>query len=75
MTSKFKPKIEKQLDKRGWTKDSVRDTIANPHQTKPTRDTRYLPDGSKMNDPATAYIMESFKVESFIFPLLKHLIF
>jgi hypothetical protein len=56
MTSNFESKIEKQLEKRGWTKESVQDTITNYHQTKQTRDTRYLPDGSKMDDPATAYI-------------------
>ena len=60
VTYKFDSKIKKQLDKRGWSKDSVQDTITNPYQTKPTRDIRRstLPDGSeiRMDDSATAYI-------------------
>ncbi len=49
-------KIEKQLGKRGWTKGQVEGTISNPHRTVSTRDTRNLPGGGKMNDPATAYV-------------------
>lgn len=52
----FEPKIEKQLGKRGWTKESIKDTIQNPSRTVDTRDIRHLPDGTKLNDPATAYI-------------------
>ncbi|MFN7216296.1 colicin E5-related ribonuclease [Microcystis sp.] len=56
VTSKFEPKIEKQLDKRGWTKETVQETIDNANNIKSTKDTRHLPDGSRMDDPATAYI-------------------
>lgn len=52
----FEPKINKQLPKRGWTADDVRELIENPGRTVPTRDTRYLPDGTRANAPATAYI-------------------
>ena len=50
-------KIEGQMAKRGWTQESVEDLIANPSQTVPTRDTRWLPGGAGRSDaPATAYI-------------------
>ncbi len=49
------PKIRKQMDKRGWTQTDIDDTIANPTRTVETRDTRWNPDGTKNNDPATAY--------------------
>jgi Colicin E5 ribonuclease domain len=56
--SKFEPKIERQMGKRGWTKESVDDTIRNPDRTVATRDTRWRADGTRSDDPATAYINE-----------------
>lgn len=52
----IEPKIEKQLGKRGWTKESVKVTIQKPSRTVDTRDTRHLPDGTTLDDPAIAYI-------------------
>ncbi len=53
----FDPKkIGKQMDKRGWTEDSIKDTLNNPVKTVKTQDTRWLPGAEKpLNDPATAY--------------------
>jgi RHS repeat-associated protein len=48
-------KIEKQIAKRGWSRQSVDDAIANPTRTVATKDTRHLPGGGRMDDPATAY--------------------
>jgi RHS repeat-associated protein len=56
VTTSFGKKIEAQLDKRGWTKDDVNGTIANPDRTVATTDSRYQPDGTRLNDPATAYV-------------------
>jgi hypothetical protein len=56
--TQFGPKIEKQLAKRGWTKDLVEETIEKPARTVRTRDTRHLPDGGRLDDPATAYYSE-----------------
>jgi len=56
VTTTFGSKIEAQLGKRGWTKDEVNGTIASPDRTAATTDSRYLSDGSRMSDPATAYI-------------------
>lgn len=50
------PKIQKQMDPRGWTNESIQNTINNPARTVVTRDTRWKPDGTKMDDPATGYI-------------------
>jgi len=52
----FEPKILKQLAKRGWTVAMVQATINNPYLTVATTDTRYLSEGNRNNDPATAYI-------------------
>ncbi len=49
-------KIQRQMGKRGWTDSEVEDTITNPARTVPTRDTRHLPGGGRMDDPATAYM-------------------
>ncbi|HEX6369730.1 MAG TPA: colicin E5-related ribonuclease [Longimicrobium sp.] len=49
-------KILKQMSKRGWDEALVKSTINNPARTVPTRDTRHLPGGGNMDDPATAYI-------------------
>jgi hypothetical protein len=53
--TKFGEKIADQLTERGWTKALVQSTIDNPIRTAPRRDTRHLPGGSRMNEPATAY--------------------
>jgi hypothetical protein len=52
---KFGIKIRKQLSKRGWTEESVREVINKPVRTKPTRDVRHRRDGTQENAPATAY--------------------
>ncbi|MEQ8754545.1 MAG: colicin E5-related ribonuclease [Coleofasciculus sp. G1-WW12-02] len=52
---KISIKIEKQLSKRGWTLESVMETINKPAYTKPTRDERHRSDATQANDPATAY--------------------
>ncbi|MDX2185176.1 MAG: colicin E5-related ribonuclease [Gemmatimonadaceae bacterium] len=49
-------KVGRQMGTRGWTQESVAETIARPSRTAATRDTRFLSDGSRMDDPATAYI-------------------
>ncbi|HAK72623.1 MAG TPA: hypothetical protein DCP36_01805, partial [Sporomusaceae bacterium] len=53
----FDPKkIGKQMNKRGWTEDSIKDTLNDPVKTVKTQDTRWLPGAEKpLNDPATAY--------------------
>ncbi len=54
--SNIEAKIAKQMEKRGWTTEGIDSTVNNPSQTVATTDTRWRPDGTKMNDPATAYI-------------------
>jgi len=56
MNIKFGRKIEKQMLKRGWTKKLISDTITNPYRVISVKDTRYLADGKRINDPATAYM-------------------
>jgi len=56
MLTKFGDKINKQMIKRGWTKESVNQTINNPSKLVKTTDTRFNPDGSKNSEPATAYL-------------------
>jgi Colicin E5 ribonuclease domain len=56
VTTNIAPKIAKQMGKRGWTPDLIDETIQNPARKVSTTDTRWKPDGTKMNDPATAYI-------------------
>jgi len=51
----FGAKIEVQLAGRGWTKDLVQSAIDKPTRTVPWTDTRHLPGGGRMNDPATAF--------------------
>jgi hypothetical protein len=46
------------MPERGWTKESVEETINNPNRTVETIDNRWRPDGTQINDPATAYINE-----------------
>ena len=54
--TKFGPKIEGQLGKRGWNKESVERLISSPARREATRDTRAMPGGGRLNDPATAFI-------------------
>lgn len=54
----YDSKIAKQINNRGWSDNLVQNTLQNPHKTQVTRDTRYRPDGTRNNDPATAYIRE-----------------
>jgi filamentous hemagglutinin len=56
VTTRFGGKIKKQLEKRGWSREDVQSTIDKPDHTIPTRDTRYLGSGDRLDDPATAYI-------------------
>ena len=58
VATQIEKKIEKQMSKRGWDKDSVNSTIDNPNRTVSTRDTRWNSDGTRRDDPATAYIRE-----------------
>jgi hypothetical protein len=53
--TKFGVKIEGQLATRGWTKELVQSRIDRPARTALTTDTRRLPGGVRMNDPATVY--------------------
>jgi hypothetical protein len=58
ITTKFEPKIIRQMEKRGWDKDSINSTISNPYRTVKTKDTRWKPDGTRRDELATAYIRE-----------------
>ena len=49
-------KVQDQMTKRGWTDTLIQDTLDNPSRTVATQDTRYLPGGGRMSDPATAFI-------------------
>ncbi|MDZ4271221.1 MAG: colicin E5-related ribonuclease, partial [Erythrobacter sp.] len=51
----FGEKILKQLPKRGFTQEEVLNLIRNPSRTLATRDTRHLPGGGRLNDPATVF--------------------
>ena len=51
-------KIIKQMRQRGWTRESLEDTIVNPHRTARTTDHRWRPDGTRNDDPATVYFNE-----------------
>ena len=53
---KISNKIAKQMKQRGWTEKTIAEAINNPYKTKIVRDKRYMLDGSRLNDPATAYI-------------------
>jgi len=53
----IEPKIQGQMESRGWTVDSVHSTVANSEKKIPTKDTRFDPvTGMRRNDPATAYV-------------------
>lgn len=58
VSTQFGPKITKQMGRRGWTEESVNETITNPSRTVQTRDTRNIAGGGRMDDPATAYYAE-----------------
>lgn len=49
-------KIEKQMAGRGWNRAAVDKLISSPHSTRAVRDTRHLPGGGQLDDPATAYV-------------------
>lgn len=53
---KIEPKIRKQMGSRGWTDADISQTINNPSRTEVTRDTRWNPNGTQRNDPATGYV-------------------
>jgi hypothetical protein len=55
LTVNIGEKITKQMSIRGWQQVDVVSAVANPARSVVTRDTRYLPSGDRMNDPATAY--------------------
>ncbi|MGH3874387.1 MAG: colicin E5-related ribonuclease [Pseudonocardiaceae bacterium] len=54
--TKYGNKITKQMQQRGWTPETVDETIRNPHRTVETIDERRRKDGTRNNDPATAYL-------------------
>jgi hypothetical protein len=49
-------KIEAQMAQRGWNREAIDKLIQKPTSTGSVRDTRHLPGGSQMDDPATAYV-------------------
>jgi hypothetical protein len=49
-------KIRHQLPHRGWTYADLLHVLQQPHRTVPTRDTRHLPGGTQVDEPATAYV-------------------
>ena len=51
----FETKIEGQMPKRGWSKQDVDGAVGNPSRTVRTRDVRHNLDGTRMDEPATAY--------------------
>jgi Colicin E5 ribonuclease domain len=55
IATKFGTKIENQITKRGWDKVDVLNAISDPARKIATKDTRFLPGGKRMSDPATAY--------------------
>ena len=48
-------KIAKQMSQRGWNRKRINEAIKDPARIVYTRDMRYLSDGRRLNDPATAY--------------------
>jgi Colicin E5 ribonuclease domain len=57
MNLKFGKKILKQLEKLGWTKESVMQIYLNPVKTIKTLDTRNDPDGTKNYRFENSYII------------------
>jgi filamentous hemagglutinin len=48
-------KIESQITARGWTRELLDEAIRNPSRKVATRDTRFTPDGGRIDEPALAY--------------------
>lgn len=55
VSTKTGTKIKRQLEKRGWDKDSIDEIISKPSRTVKTKDRRYNSDVTRRDDPATAY--------------------
>ena len=53
---KFGAKVQKQIPKRGWTMEDIRALVRQPVQTAMARDQRHQADGTRRDDPATAYL-------------------
>lgn len=53
--TKVGPKIESQLNARGWTREMLDEAIRNPSRKVTTRDTRFMPEGGQIDEPALAY--------------------
>ncbi len=51
-------KIREQMITRGWTLADIEEVLSRSARTIATQDTRYLPDGARMDDPATAYVRQ-----------------
>ena len=50
-------KIGKQITKRGWSEESIQETLDKPEKMIETRDRRWLPGANEpLDDPATAYL-------------------
>jgi len=60
------PKISQQMGPRGWSRDLIDDTISKPARTVATRDTRWNAAGTRLDDPATAFVRgdESYLVRN-----------
>ena len=48
-------KIESQMIARGWTREMLEEAIRNPSRKVTTRDTRFMPEGGQIDEPALAY--------------------
>jgi hypothetical protein len=48
-------KIESQMIARGWTREMLEEAIRNPSRMVTTRDTRFMPEGGQIDEPALAY--------------------
>jgi RHS repeat-associated protein len=51
-------KISRQMGRRGWSEEAISETISSPQKTRTVRDTRYNPDGTRNDAPATKYYAE-----------------
>jgi hypothetical protein len=50
--------VEKQLARRGWSVGDVVETVQNPDKKVPVRDYRRAKDGTRNDEPATAYVRD-----------------
>jgi RHS repeat-associated protein len=50
--------IGPNMEKKGWTVEKIESTLNNPSKTRNVMDTRHLSNGTRLNEPATAYINE-----------------